>query len=309
MEKPAGRFRWVICALLFAVTVCNYMDRQMLSVAAPVISAEFKLSNSDIAAIANSFLAAYTVGQLFAGVFVDRLGARKAMTLAVVLWSLTAMATGLARRVSAFCSFRFLLGLSESVNYPAGVKVAAEWFPPKELATAVGIFQSGSSVGAMIAPALAAWLILQFGWKAAFVIVAVPGLLWVPFWRMYYRPPESSPHVSEAERAYVLAGRGGGAKARGWAGVGPLLRRRAVWGVALARFLEEPAGWFYFTWLPLYLKNHRGVSLVDAGMLLMAPFPDLRRRQSGGRVAFLEADRARLDARPLAQIRAAGQRR
>ena len=111
-----------------------------------------KLSNSDIAAIANSFLAAYTVGQLFAGVFVDRLGARTGMTLAVVAWSLTAMATGLARRVGAFCSFRFLLGLSESVNYPAGVKVAAEWFPPKELATAVGIFQSGSSVGAMIAP-------------------------------------------------------------------------------------------------------------------------------------------------------------
>src|ERR1051326_4608720 len=111
-----GRFRWVICLLLFLITVSNYMDRQILSIAAPVISAEYRLTNSDLAAIANAFLVAYAVGQLFAGIFVDRVGARNGLTLAVVVWSLTAMCTGLARRVAEFCGFRFLLGASEAVN-------------------------------------------------------------------------------------------------------------------------------------------------------------------------------------------------
>ncbi len=254
---PRSRFRWVICLLLFLVTVNNYMDRQVFSVAAPVITAEYHLSNSDIAAITNAFLAAYTFGQLFGGVFVDWIGARKGLSLAVIAWSLTGALTGLARRVVSFGTFRLLLGLSEAVNQPAGVKVAAEWFPPNELATAVGLLQSGSSVGAMIAPPVAAYLIIHFGWRAAFLLVAIPGLLWVPIWLALYRPGEQNPKADAAERRIP------------WY---TFLRHRAVWGVAAARFLEEPAGWFYFTWLPLYLKDQRAVSLLDTGLLLTIPF-------------------------------------
>lgn len=269
-----GRYRWLICALLFLITVDNYMDRQMLSIAAPVLAAEYGFSNTDIAFIANAFLVAYTVGQLFAGVFVDHIGARRGLTLAVVVWSVVTGLTALGRTVFQFSLLRFVLGLSESVNFPAGTKVCAEWFPPKERATAVGFFQSGSAVGAMITPVVAAFLITRFGWQAAFLIVGVPGLLWIPLWLRYYRPVETNPRLGAAERDHILSFRGEqSAVAAGtrlpWSF---FLKQRLVLAVAAARFLEEPAGWFYFTWLPIYLRNHRDVSLMNVGVLLIIPF-------------------------------------
>lgn len=272
--RALGRYRWLVCLLLFLITVDNYMDRQMLSIAAPVLAAEYGFSNADIAFIANAFLVAYTVGQLFAGVFVDRIGARRGMTLAVVIWSLVTGLTALGRSVFQFSILRFLLGLSESVNFPAGVKVCAEWFPPKERATAVGFFQSGSAVGAMITPVVAAYLITQFGWQAAFIIVAIPGLIWVPFWLRYYQPVETNPRLGDEERAHILSFRGEQAALQAgqtlrWSF---FLKQRLVLAVAAARFLEEPAGWFYFTWLPIYLRNYRDVSLMNIGFLLIIPF-------------------------------------
>lgn len=279
-----GRYRWALCLLLFVITVNNYMDRQMLSIAAPAIIAEYKFSNSDIAVIANAFLFAYTIGQLLAGVFVDRIGARNGMTLAVLMWSSMMLVTPLARGSFQFGSIRFLLGLAESVNYPAGVKVCAEWFPPKERATAVGFFQSGSAIGAVLTPVIAAALILQFGWRAAFILVALPGLIWVPFWLKYYAPIERSTRVSDAERGYILANRGEQASVAssrhiGWSF---FLNQRLVLAVALSRFLEEPSGWFYFTWLPIYLKNYRDVPLMNIGLLLIIPFLTLDVGKVGG---------------------------
>ncbi|HJQ58159.1 MAG TPA: MFS transporter, partial [Vineibacter sp.] len=215
-----------------------------------------------------------TIGQLVAGPFVDRVGARLGLTLAVFIWSVVTGLTALGRSVFQFSALRFVLGMAESVNFPGGTKVCAEWFPPKERATAVGLFQSGSAVGAMITPVVAAFLITRFGWQAAFLIVAIPGLLWLPLWRRYYRPVETNPRLSEAERTHILSCRGE------QAAVAPgqqvpwsfFLKQRLVLAVALARFLEEPAGWFYFTWLPIYLRNHRDVSLIDIGFLLIIPF-------------------------------------
>jgi ACS family hexuronate transporter-like MFS transporter len=269
----AGRFRWVICIILFLITVNNYMDRQLLAISAPALTAEFRLNNSELAGIANAFLIAYTVGQVGAGVFLDWIGARAGFTYAVATWSLTAMATALSRGLMSLSICRFILGGAEAVNYPGGVKVCAEWFPPNELATAVGIYQSGSSVGAMIAPITAALLITRFGWRAAFFVVAIPGLLWIPLWRRYYRPVESNPNLGEPERQYILSQRVGSGKKKSWhAQWSTLLRKRIVWAVALARFFEEPAAWFYFTWLPLYLKNHHAVPLLKIGLLLLIPF-------------------------------------
>jgi ACS family hexuronate transporter-like MFS transporter len=283
-SRQLGRYRWLLCFLLFVITVNNYMDRQMLSIAAPAIAAEYKFSNGDIAAIANAFLFAYTIGQLLAGMFVDRVGARNGMTFAVLMWSGMTLATAFARSIFQFGSVRFLLGLSESVNYPAGVKVCAEWFPPKERATAVGFFQSGSAIGAVLTPVIAAALILKFGWRAAFVLVAVPGLIWTPFWLKYYAPVERSTRVSDEERGYILAHRGEQAsvapgKRIGWSF---FLKQRLVLAVALSRFLEEPSGWFYFTWLPIYLKNYRDVSLMNIGFLLIIPFLTLDVGKVGG---------------------------
>jgi ACS family hexuronate transporter-like MFS transporter len=281
---PVGRYRWLICGLLFVITVNNYMDRQMLSIAAPAIAAEYGFTNSEIATIANAFLIAYTVGQLFAGPLVDRIGALRGMTLAVLLWSGMSLLVTLSRSVAQFSVMRFLLGLAESVNYPAGVKVCAEWFPPKERATAVGIFQSGSAIGAMITPAVAAWLIVQFGWRPAFVLVALPGLLWVPLWLRYYAPVARSTRLSEAERRYIVSDRGDRddeltTQRVPWSF---FLKQRLVLAVAAARFLEEPSGWFYFTWLPLYLNNYRDVPLTRVGLLLIIPFLTLDIGKVGG---------------------------
>ena len=276
-----GRYRWLICGLLFLVTVNNFMDRQMLSIAAPAIAAEFGFGAADIAAIANAFLVAYTVGQLFAGVIIDRVGARLGMSVAVIFWSAMSMLATLSRSVAHFGGARFLLGLAESVNYPAGTKVCAEWFPAKERASAVGLFQSGSAIGAMITPAIAAWLIVQFGWRAAFVLVALPGLLWVPFWLRCYSPLARSSRVSAAERAYVLSGSATD-PAPAFVRWRWFVRQRLVLAVAAARFLEEPCGWFYFTWLPLYLNNYRGVGLTSVGLLLIIPFLALDVGKVGG---------------------------
>jgi ACS family hexuronate transporter-like MFS transporter len=273
-----GRYRWGICVLLLLITVNNYMDRQVFSVAAPSIIAEYGLSNSDVATIATAFLVAYTVGQLLAGIFVDYIGARRSMSAAVVVWCLMTMLMPLGRSVLHFSLFRFLLGLSESVNFPAGVKVCAEWFPTKERATAVGIFQSGSAVGAMITPIIAAFIITHFGWQAAFVIIALPGLFWIPFWLRYYTPLVVNERVSDDERGYIWEGqqaevrdRTGMTQSRG-PGFSFFAKQRLVIAVALSRFFEEPAGWFYFTWLPIYLKNYRDVSLMYIGALLVVPF-------------------------------------
>ena len=271
--KPS-RYRWLICVLLLLITVNNYMDRQVLSIAAPAISLEYKLNNSDIAIIATAFLLAYAVGQLFSGILVDRLGARTGFSLAVAMWSLTAMVTSVARGVASFSFCRFLLGGAESVNYPGGVKVAAEWFPPQELATAVGIFQSGSSLGAMLAPPVAAFLIVHYSWRVTFIVVAIPGLLWIPLWRRFYGPVETNSRMNEVERRFILEGIRPVTKTRPIQSIRWLscLRQRAVWGIAMARFFEEPVAWFYFTWLPIYLKTFRAVPLIVVGNLLILPF-------------------------------------
>lgn len=272
-SRRVGRFRWVICLLLFLVTVSNYVDRQAISIVAPVISAEFGFTNSDIAIIVNAFLVAYTFGQLFSGAFIDWVGSRRGFTILVTLWSLASILTGLARSVFSFSFFRFLLGLSESGNFPGGIKVVSEWFPERERSTAAGLFISGASIGAIITPPLVAFLAIKFGWELAFVIVGLPGLLWVFIWRRLYVPLSTHPKVSEAERAYIQSGRPEPVKARHTRPpVGMFLRQRMFWGVFLGRFVEEPASWFYLTWLPLYLKGFRGVSLLDIGWLLTIPF-------------------------------------
>ena len=283
MRQP-GRFRWAICALLLFVTINNYMDRQMLSIAAPVIAARYHFTNRDIAFIANAFLLAYTIGQLLAGFFVDRIGAKDSSTLGVIGWACSSGLMALGRTVSQFSVFRFLLGLAESVNFPAGVKVCAEWFPPTELATAVGVFQSGSAIGAMITPAVAAYLITRFGWQAAFIFVALPGLVWLPFWIRYYGPVETHPRLGEAERAYILSQRNIQAATDRAPAIpaSAFMKQRLVLAVAASRFLEEPAGWFYLTWLPTYLKNYRALSLVNIGLLLIIPFLTFDLGKMGG---------------------------
>lgn len=280
-----GHFRWVICILLLLITIHNYVDRQAISIVAPVITAEFNLNKSDIAFIVSAFLVAYTFGQLFSGRFMDWVGSRNGFTMLVITWSLASVLTSLARGVFSFSAVRFLLGVAESGNFPGGVKIVSEWFPKQERSTAVGIFTSGASIGAIITPPLMAYLIVTFGWQMAFVVVGLPGFLWVIAWRILYKPVASHPMLGAAERSYILAGMVTPKASERQPTVIPwtyFLRKRLFWGVFFGRFLEEPAAWFYFAWLPLYLSEFRGMALMDIGLLLMIPFLTLDVGYVGG---------------------------
>lgn len=255
------KYRWLLCALLFLVTVNNYMDRQLLSIVAPTISTEFNLTASDLAIIINAFLLAYGIGQMFSGRFMDWIGPRKGFTLAVLIWSLAGICTSFARSVFGFSFFRFLLGAAESANFPGGVKVVTEWFPPHLRTMAVGIFTSGVSVGAVLTPPVAAYLTVHYGWQTAFIAVGVPGFLWILAWRVIYRPLHEQTESASVHMAH--------SESRRWS---YLLRQRLAWGVILGRVFEEPVGWLFYSWLPLYLNKFLGVPLIDTGLLLMIPF-------------------------------------
>ena len=266
MRDSTVRYRWLLCALLFLITVNNYMDRQLFSIVAPTITAEFNLRASDIALIINAFLLAYGIGQMFSGRFMDWIGPRQGFTLAVLIWSLAGIFTSFAQSVLGFSFFRFLLGAAESGNFPGGVKVMAEWFPARERTTAVGVFTSGVSVGAMLTPPLAAYLIVHYGWQFAFVAVGVPGLLWILAWRAVYRPAPADPDGASGSQ---IGERGDAPESRRWSF---LLRQRLAWAVILGRFVEEPVGWLFYSWLPLYLNKFLGVTLMNTGLLLTIPF-------------------------------------
>ena len=271
-----ARRRWLVVGLLFLVTVISYVDRQTMSIAAPVIALEFRLSNSDVALIVNAFLVAYAVGQLFAGRFMDWVGARTGFTLAVIAWSTAAALTSAGRSVFTFSLYRAALGLAEGGNFPGGVKVVAEWFHPRERSTAVGIFTSGASIGAIVTPPLMAYLIVTFGWRFAFIATALPGFAWIALWRYTYRPMAVSDEADGGPRR-ALAPKNRGVRGETSTAVrwSFFLKQRMVWGVFLARFVEEPVSWFYLTWLPIYMRDYRDVSIMNIGLLLVIPFVTL----------------------------------
>lgn len=261
-----SRRRWLICWALFAITVISYIDRQTISIAAPVLSSKFNLSASNIATIANAFLLAYSVGQLLAGRFMDRVGVKLGLTIVVIIWSIAAALTSLAVGIVTLSLFRALVGMAEGGSFPGAVKAAAEWFAPKERSFAVGILTSGASIGAVVTPPIVATLLVNVGWQLAFVITALPGLVWLFLWRIAYRTPAryDSPRRRSASPQ--------DARPALFRPAGAFLRNRLILGILIARALEEPAGWFYLTWLPLYMRTYRHTSILDIGVLLVIPF-------------------------------------
>ena len=206
---PIRHLRWYIGGLLFLSTVVNYIDRQTLSVLAPYLKAEYTWTNTDFAWVLISFRVAYAVGQTIAGRIVDRLGTRRGLSLAVAWYSVAAMATSLAVGLRSFCAFRFALGLGEAANWPGATKAVSEWFPRRESGWAVALFDSGSSIGAALAPFIVLGLYHSFGsWRPAFVITGTLGFLWLLLFLWMYHFPEDHPRLSPEERADILANRG-----------------------------------------------------------------------------------------------------
>lgn len=260
--------RWGIVALLCAATTINYIDRQTLSILSPLLRKELHLSDQDYANIVTAFLIPYTVMYSLGGRLLDGLGVRLGLTLSLAWWSVATMLTAFARSAFSLGAFRFLLGVGEPCVYPAGVKVCGEWFPARLRATATGIFSSGSSIGALAAPPLIAFLTLRFGWQASFLIPGALGLLWLPLWWWLYRPVREHAAVRGEDLKELDAPV---AKASG-VSYRVLFRQRAVWGLLLARLLSDPVWYFYLFWLPDYMQRERGLSLAEVGIYGWIPF-------------------------------------
>lgn len=258
--------RWSIAALLFVLSVINYIDRQTLSILAPTIQADLKLTDQGYGNIVSLFLVAYTISYLVSGRILDAIGSRLGMALFAGGWSLAQVATGFTHSIASFGFCRFWLGLGEAGGYTASPKVVGEWFPPKDRGLAVGIYGAGASVGATIAPLLVIGLATRYGWRSAFIATGLLGLAFAVLWYVVFRPPAEHPALEAEERALILGSIPPEpaapplSEAARW---GIIVRTPAVWALMAARLLTDPVWYFFQFWLPKYLYSNRGFSQED----------------------------------------------
>ena len=260
------RYRWVICALLFAATTINYVDRNSLGVLKTILEKQLNWSEADYGWIQFAFTAAYAAFPTILGRVIDRFGVKASLAAALIMWSTMSIALGLVHTVIGFATVRFLLGVAEAANFPASIKAIAMWFPQKERALATGLFNSGTNVGVMISFGTV-WLAEQFGWQWAFVTIGALGFLWLVFWKWGFDRPEKSARVSPAELDYIRSGQGQPAESLRlpWT---TLLRFKQIWPFLIAKFLTDPVWWFYLYWLPSYLSKERGRDPMKSALLI-----------------------------------------
>lgn len=265
--ERAGRYRWKICALLFAATAINYVDRQMIGVLKPAIQADLGWSERQYADIVFWFQAAYAIGFLMMGRLVDRMGARLGYAVAFGFWTLAHMAHGLVHSVAQFMVVRFALGLGEAGNFPSGLKVVADWFPQRERALAVGLFNAGANVGAIVTPLLIPAIALSYGWRTAFVATGAFSIVWLIMWLRVYRRPEEHPSLGAAELALIRSDPQPPVAQMPWL---KLFLVRETWAYAVPKFMTDPIWWMFLFWLPDFLGKRYGLDLKSFGLPLVA---------------------------------------
>jgi len=256
--NSVGRRRWVICGLLFFATTVNYMDRQVIGLLKPTLQGPLGWTEIGYSNIVLAFQLAYGVGVLFVGKLIDRMGTRRGFSLTVVVWSVAAMAHAAARSVFQFAVARFCLGLGEAGSFPAAIKAVAEWFPKRERALATGLFNSGSNVGAVVAPAVVPWLTYRFGWQMAFIGTGALGFLWILVWLILYRRPEES-RISAAELSYIQSDRGETQEKE--IPLRVLLSHPQAWAVGFGKFFTDPIWYVYLFWMPDFLSRNLNLDL------------------------------------------------
>jgi ACS family hexuronate transporter-like MFS transporter len=252
-----------VLALLLVATTINYIDRQTLSVLAPLLQKELHLSSLEYSYVINSFLVVYAVMYLLMGGVVDRVGTRKGLGLAIIWWSLAEMLHGAAIGIKTLCLFRALLAVGEAAIIPSGVKAVAEWFKPKQRAVAVGTFEMGLSLGPLLAPPLVVWISLRYGWRQAFFWTGIMGLIWVVPWWLFYRAPADMVPTQSNPKKQVQP------ESMKWA---ELFQSRKAWAIGCARFFADPVWYFYLFWLPKYMADAKGLSLKLIGELAWIPY-------------------------------------
>ena len=263
LARPAGRYRWGICALLFAVITVNYIDRQIIGVLKPVIEEDMGWSEIDYGNIVTAFQASYGIGLLVVGRWLDKVGTRKGMAIAITVWSLAACFHAAARSVLQFIFARVVLGLAESAAYPGAVKSIAEWFPKRERALGVGLLNAGANVGVLLTPIIAIAIAGLFGWRAAFVAAGLVGLVVLWLWLRLFQSPQQHPAVTPQERAWIdQDGEDETGEPLGWKAA---IRQRQAWFFMCAKFFTDPVWFLFLFWLPDLLSKTQGMELFPKG--------------------------------------------
>ena len=268
-QKPT-RIRWWICALLFFATTINYIDRQVFAILAPQLQTEIGWTEIEYGYIVTAFQLFYAIGLLLVGKWIDFLGTKKGFILSIIVWSLAAMSHAFARTPIGFGLARIALGIGESGNFPAAIKTISEWFPRKERALATGIFNSGSNIGAILAPLLVPIIALNFGWQAAFIITGFLGFIWLFFWLRLMNRPEEHKRINAAELDLIKADTEEDLEKP--TSIWEIMRTRKVWAIAIGKFMTDPIWWFFLYWLPKFLNTTYGLKLDKIGLPLITAY-------------------------------------
>jgi len=270
LSQPVGKYRWVICALLFFATTINYIDRQVIGLLKPTLEQDFGWSETDYSNIVMAFSAAYALGLLLFGKIVDAIGTKMGYIVSVVFWSIAAMLHALVNTTLGFGAVRAFLGISEAGNFPTAIKATAEWFPKKERAFATGIFNSGSNIGAVVAPVMVPWILGMYGWRQAFVWTGALGFIWLIFWIIFYEIPSRQKRLSTEEFEYIHSDVDEKAEANiaspSWK---TLLGIRQTWAFVFGKLLTDPIWWFFLFWLPSYFSEAYQIDLKKPNLQLV----------------------------------------
>lgn len=265
-------YRWRICALLFFATTINYLDRQVLGLLKPDLALRFHWSETEYSYMVAVFTACYAFGLILSGKMVDRFGVKLGYGICVLVWSIAACGHSLVRNTLGFVLMRGLLGVAESGNFPSAVKAVSEWFPRKEQALAVGILTSGTSIGAVAAPAVVPWLAATYGWQAAFLVTGLVGVVWLGLWYLMYSAPQKHKCVSVAELKYIAEERVDSEERGASVGWLSLLRVRSTYAFIVGKLLTDPIWWFMLFWLPSYFSSHYHLDLKNLGLPLVVVY-------------------------------------
>ncbi len=269
-ENRIGNYRWIICALLFFATTINYIDRQILSLLKEMLDKEIGWTNEQFGLVNSAFQVAYGLGLLWFGWFVDRFGTKVGYAVSLTAWSLAAMGHSFVGGFRGFIAARVALGLGEGGNFPSAIKAVALWFPKKERALATSLFNAGSNVGAIAAPAIVPWLALTWGWRSAFVVAGIAGFVWLFFWIPFYNVPEKIKSLNAGELDHIRSDRDEGTKEKvPWSS---LLGYRETWSFVVGKFVTDPVWWFFLIWLPDYFKKTRGLDLKKSWIHLVTVY-------------------------------------
>jgi len=268
------KLRWIIAILLFLSTMINYADRLALSIVSHQMRVEFHMTEQDYSYVVTAFFVAYAIMYAGSGYLVDRLGTRRGFAVFISTWSVAAVLHAVTAGIWSLGAVRFLLGLSEPGNWPAAAKAVAEWFPPRQRALGVGVFNAGSSLGSAIAPPMVAYLTLRYGWRFAFIAVGSMGLVWLVAWLFLYQPPHLNRWLRTEEYAKIRdevepPEEASAASHVDWRKV---IRMRQCYTLILARFFTDPVIYFMIFWFPEYLQKERGFDLKMVGRYAWVPF-------------------------------------